>query len=113
MVKHRQAIAIIGNALPVRFSYPPLARIANAPLSQRERLWHQPSRALSDQRDAMDADVNLAPAIKPEFILAATNRPAVSFGQMMKLKATDFEPEYDPDQLEPSRDPSLDDSLER
>nr|WP_281722484.1 type IV secretory system conjugative DNA transfer family protein [Nitrosomonas nitrosa] len=113
MVKHRQAIAIIGNALPVRFSYPPLARLANAPLSNRERLWHQPPCALSDRVTVVDATTTVAPAAKPEIILAATNRPTVSFGQIMKLKPTDFEPEYDPHQLEPSRDPSLDDSLER
>ena len=32
MVKHRQALAIIGNAPPVCFSYPPLAKLANKPL---------------------------------------------------------------------------------
>jgi hypothetical protein len=41
MVKHRQAVAIIGNAPPVRFAYPPLAKLDNPPLSQREQTFRQ------------------------------------------------------------------------
>jgi hypothetical protein len=41
MVKHRQAVAIIGNAPPVRFAYPPLAKLDAPPLSQREQTFHQ------------------------------------------------------------------------
>jgi type IV secretion system protein VirD4 len=41
MVKHRQAVAIIGNAPPVRFAYPPLAKLDDPPLSQREQTFRQ------------------------------------------------------------------------
>jgi len=41
MVKHRQAVAIIGNAPPVRFAYPPLAKLDNPPLSRREQAFHE------------------------------------------------------------------------
>lgn len=41
MVKYKQAIAIIGNAPPVRLSFPPYARIANPPLCEREICFHR------------------------------------------------------------------------
>lgn len=41
MVKHRQAVAIIGNAPPVRFAYPPLAKLDDPPLSKREQAFHE------------------------------------------------------------------------
>ncbi|MEP7342607.1 MAG: type IV secretory system conjugative DNA transfer family protein [Acidobacteriota bacterium] len=39
MVKHRQAVAIIGNAPPVRFAYPSLAKLDDPPLSRREQTF--------------------------------------------------------------------------
>lgn len=97
LVKHRQAVAIIGNAPPVKFSYPPMAK--DIPL--RERIQPEstaPPKYIQSEK------------IKPEGIIAAMNRPTVSFGQMIQLKTITFEPEYDPDQLDPSRDPALDDA---
>src|SRR5262245_64758013 len=47
MVKYRQAVAIIGNAPPVRFSYPLLATTGSAPQPKREKFW-QAETDLSD-----------------------------------------------------------------
>jgi TraM recognition site of TraD and TraG len=88
LVKHRQAVAIIGNALPVRFSYPRMEKL----MPNNPRLPEIPE-----------------PIRKPEVIFAAINRPVVSFGQMINTKTLNFEPEYDPEQLTALRDPILND----
>lgn len=88
LVKHRQAVAIIGNALPVRFAYPRMEKF----MPNNPRLT-EISEIIT----------------KPEVILAAINRPVVSFGQLITSKNLTFEPEYDPDQITTLLDPILND----
>jgi type IV secretory pathway TraG/TraD family ATPase VirD4 len=91
LVKHRQAVAIIGTALPVRLSYPPLSWLKHAPLPPRER-----TQLRSDASPTNTA------------IVAAINRPALSFAQLLPI----FPPEYDPARLDPLRDPAIDDGAD-
>lgn len=100
MVKHQQAIAIIGNAPPVRFTYPPQARITNAPLSQRERTWLVQSPSAHKTETTVETK---APATPTTAIVVTDTRPPLSFGNLT------FQPEYDPAHLTPALDPSIND----
>lgn len=104
MVKHQQAIAIIGNAPPVRFSYPPQARLTNAPLSTREKQLLPKYVKPISPASKPNCSVPSAPAI-----IVEDTRPAFSFGQLMNKTLT-FQPEYDPSQLTPTLDPSISDA---
>jgi type IV secretory pathway TraG/TraD family ATPase VirD4 len=101
MVKHQQAIAIIGNAPPVRFSYPPQARLINAPLSQREKTWIKPSPTAKRVEAMVEAKSNDAPAAA---VIVTDNRPVFSFATNLI-----FHPEYNPAQLTSALDPSIQD----
>ncbi|MFN7931038.1 MAG: TraM recognition domain-containing protein [Blastocatellia bacterium] len=103
MVKHQQAIAIIGNAPPVRFSYPPQARLTNAPLSQREKTWIKPPSPAKKVEATVETKVE-APAAS---LIVTDNRPAFSFAANPT-----FPPEYNPAQLTPAVDPSIHDAPE-
>jgi type IV secretory pathway TraG/TraD family ATPase VirD4 len=113
MVKHRQAVAIIGNAPPVRLSYPPMAKLKDAPLSTRERACqgNNPSPPRW-QPVPVNGKVEDQASAQTEVIVGAINRPAFSFGQITGLNQTAFPPEYDPNRIDPSRDPSIDDGPE-
>lgn len=106
MVKHQQAIAIIGNAPPVRFSYPPQARLTNAPLSAREKAWltqPQPTHKIEKSEKMVETKAPTAPA--PTLVVTDT-RPPLFFGNLT------FQPEYDPAGLTPVLDPSVNDTSE-
>ena len=98
LVKHRQAVAIIGNALPVRLSYPPPSWLKHAPLPLRERTQLR--------ADALPAS---QPPATP--IAGTMNRPALSFAQLLPQLLTKIPPEYDPARLDPLRDPAIDDGV--
>ncbi len=108
MVKHQQAIAIIGNAPPVRFSYPPQARLTNAPRSEREKTWLSPQSTTNKTEPIVETKSSAAPA--PAIIVGDT-RPAFSFGQLVASNLT-FQPEYDPAHITPALDPSVNDAPE-
>jgi type IV secretory pathway TraG/TraD family ATPase VirD4 len=119
MVRYRQAVAIIGNALPVRFSYPPLAIVGSAPQPERERIWragndlpYTPNINGIDGEGPTEAKPAAEPVINNAPIIT-DNRPAFSFGQMMNQKTSAFQPEYDPEQIPPLRDPCFDDAPDR
>jgi len=119
MVKYRQAVAIIGNAPPVRFSYPPLATVGSAPQPERERFWraendlpHTPNLSAIAGEGATEAKT-LAEPVRANAAIIANNRPAFSFRQMMNQKTSAFQPEYDPDEILPQRDPCFDDAPDR
>jgi type IV secretory pathway TraG/TraD family ATPase VirD4 len=101
MVKHQQAIAIIGNAPSVRFSYPPQARLINAPLSGREKNWLKSPPTAKKVEAMVETKSNAAPAAA---LIVTDNRPAFSFAANLT-----FQPEYNPAQLMPSFDPSIQD----
>ncbi|MBL8204748.1 MAG: TraM recognition domain-containing protein, partial [Blastocatellia bacterium] len=101
MVKHQQAIAIIGNAPPVRFAYPPQARLTNAPLSGREKNWIKPEPTAKKVEAIVETKT---PAVPTTALIVTDNRPAFSFAANLT-----FQPEYDPAQLMPSFDPSIQD----
>ncbi|NOT62670.1 MAG: hypothetical protein HOP19_20885 [Acidobacteria bacterium] len=96
LVKHRQAVAIIGNALPVRLSYPPFGWLKHAPLPLRER-------------KQLRADATPASAPPVTLIVGTINRPALSFAQLLPQLLPKIPPEYDPARLDPLRDPAIDD----
>lgn len=103
LVKHRQAVAIIGNALPVRLSYLPLGYLKHAPLPLRERTQLR-----------ADAPPTSKPPAAP--IVGTINRPALSFAQMLPQLLPQLlpkiPPEYDPARLDPLRDPAIDDGAD-
>jgi type IV secretory pathway TraG/TraD family ATPase VirD4 len=120
MVKHRQAVAIIGNAPPVRFSYPSLAKLAGTPLSKREQIWIKSSGgihaknggnigespALTNlERQAGDESIDRA----TDHSIADDNRTVSGFAQPMNQQQTNFPQEYEPDRISPSSDPGVDD----
>jgi type IV secretory pathway TraG/TraD family ATPase VirD4 len=106
MVKHQQAIAIIGNAPPVRFSYPPQARLTNAPLSAREKAWlTQPQPAHKTEKTERMVETKAPTAPAPALVVTDT-RPPLFFGNLT------FQPEYDPARLTPALDPSVNDASE-
>ncbi|MGH9940135.1 MAG: type IV secretory system conjugative DNA transfer family protein [Blastocatellia bacterium] len=119
MVKYRQAVAIIGNAPPVRFSYPPLAMIGSAPQPKRERFWragnslpYTPNLNGTTCNGSMVVKTAAEP-ITTNAAIITDNRPAFSLGQMMSQKTSALPPEYDPDQIPPQRDPCFDDAPDR
>jgi len=119
MVKYRQAVAIIGNAPPVRLSYPPLTTIGSAPQPKREPFWqaenelpHTPNLSAIAGEGATEAKTSAEP-VRANAAIIADNRPAFSFGQMMNQKTSAFQPEYDPDEISPQRDPCFDDAPDR
>lgn len=112
MVKHQQAIAIIGNAPPTRFSYPAQARLRPAPLSRREKIWLASSHPAAIATDA-DAEVEHEVKINATApVIVTDHRPSFSFGQMMSRQLT-FHPEYDPEQIASTIDPSVSDAREQ
>lgn len=78
MVKHRQAIAIIGNAPPVCFSYPPYAKLEMPPRPRRDL-----DRKQTD--DARAAASGLAIMDEPLLNPLSKARQNVSFGQPAKI----------------------------
>ena len=119
MVKYRQAVAIIGNAPPVRFSYPPLAMIGRAPQPKRERFWRAENN-LPHTSNLNETTCNgsmvvktAAEPVRADAAIITDNRPAFSFGQMMNQKTSALPTEYDPDQIPPHRDPCFDDAPDR
>ncbi len=119
MVKYRQAVAIIGNAPPVRFSYPPLATIGSVPQPKREQFWQAendlpctPNISAIAGEGATEAKTSAEP-VRANAAIIADNRPAFSFGRMMNQKTSAFQPEYDPDEISPQRDPCFDDAPDR
>jgi len=71
MVKYKQAVAIIGNAPPVRLAYPPLAKLKDPPLPAREKIML--SAAGSFPITATQADSG-GEAGREELIQAMTRR---------------------------------------
>jgi hypothetical protein len=113
MVKHRQAVAIIGNAPPVRLSYPPMAKLKDAPLSPRERACQGNKPSPSRWQPApVNGKVEDQGSAQAETVVGAINRPTFSFGQITSLNQTTIPPEYDPNRIDPSRDPCIDDGPE-
>lgn len=119
MVKHQQAVAIIGNAPPVRFSYPPQAKLHNAPLSPREKTWlgvnHPAVRTSENEIAKTTTTISVDKLIASESaqataVIVTDTRPAFSFGQMMKQQVASLHPEYDPEQITPLNDPSINDA---
>jgi type IV secretory pathway TraG/TraD family ATPase VirD4 len=120
MVKHRQAVAIIGNAPPVRFSYPSPAKLANTLLSKRERIWIKSNGGIPAKKDD-DIDESPALAIKERPVkngstqyiqdssIADDNRAFSTFVPPMDQKQTGIPREYEPDRISPSNDPGFDD----
>ncbi|MGH8598531.1 MAG: TraM recognition domain-containing protein, partial [Gammaproteobacteria bacterium] len=107
MVKYRQAVAIIGNAPPVRFSYPPIAKRADAPPQIRERrlrppiIEHAIATPIPAEPDEKDA------------LVVADYRPTFSFRQLMNPAHETAPPEYDTEQIPPRDDPSFADVPDR
>jgi MoxR-like ATPase len=113
MVKHRQAVAIIGNAPPVRLSYPPMAKLKDALLSPRERACKENKPSPPRRQPApVNGKVEDQASAQTEVVVGAINRPTFSFGQITSLSQTAFPPEYDPNRIDPSRDPCIDDGPE-
>lgn len=100
MTKYRQAVAVISNAPPVRLTYPTLARVAQPPLSERERQF-QGGVENTPPPDA-PTPLTVAASIQAED-KPATNAHAAKqqWAQAMAVAATQqtllLEPEYDPD----------------
>lgn len=67
MVKHRQAVAIIGNAPPVRFAYPPLAKLDEPPLSPREQVFRQ-AKTVSPARTEASDEINDATSLIAQMV---------------------------------------------
>jgi hypothetical protein len=107
MVKYRQAVAIIGNAPPVRFSYPPIAQCADAPQQMRERRLRPPII-----EDAIAAPIPTKPNDK-DALVVTDYRPTFSFRQFMNLTPETVPPEYDAGQIPPYGDPSFADAPDR
>ncbi|MGH9840194.1 MAG: TraM recognition domain-containing protein [Blastocatellia bacterium] len=107
MVKYRQAVAIIGNAPPVRFSYPLIANRADAPQQIRERrlrppiIEHAIATPIPAEPDEKDA------------LVVADYRPTFSFRQLMNPTPESVPPEYDAEQIPPHGDPSFTDIPDR
>jgi hypothetical protein len=114
MVKYRQAVAIIGNAPPVRFSYPPIAKRADAPQQVRERRPrtenHSPRTPIIEQTIA--APITAEPDAK-DALVVADYRPTFSFRQFMNLTPETLPLEYDAEQIPPHGDPSFADAPDR
>jgi len=114
MVKYRQAVAIIGNAPPVRFSYPPIAKLADAPQSTCERRPrtkdHSPHTPIFNSTTALP--ITTEPDDK-ESLVVADYRPTFSFRQLMNLAPETAPPEYDAGQIPPHGDPSFADVPDR
>jgi type IV secretory pathway TraG/TraD family ATPase VirD4 len=128
MVKYRQAVAIIGNAPPVRFSYPPIAKLAAPQVSNHERIRGQvKGLAYAPNRNSFTASepvnesllssapilVSARTASEADVVIATDNRPAFSFGQMISQQSVAVQPEYDPDHFPLLKDPCFDDAPDR
>lgn len=123
MVKYRQAVAIIGNAPPVRFSYPSIANLGLSHLSTSELRWQKaegsPGAPYQDDFNTDEAAISTPTGFgartagKAEIVIATDNRPEFSFGQMLGEKAITVHPEYDPDHVSPLNDPCFDDEPDR
>src|SRR5262245_27060729 len=92
LVKYRQSVAIIGNAQPVRLSYPPLATIGSAPQPKREQFW-RPENNLPYMPNLNGIVCNKSMMVKTaaepaqaDAAIITDNRPAFSFGQLMIQK---------------------------
>jgi type IV secretory pathway TraG/TraD family ATPase VirD4 len=114
MVKYRQAVAIIGNAPPVRFSYPPIAKRADATQQVRERRPrtenHSPYAPPLNQ--TIVTPITTGPDSK-DALIVADYRPTFSFRQLMNLAPETVPPEYDAEQIPPHDDPSFADVPDR
>jgi hypothetical protein len=107
MVKYRQAVAIIGNAPPVRFSYPPIAKLADAPQQIRERRSRPPIL-----KQTIATPITTEPDGKNALVVA-DYRPTFSFRQLMNPTPETIPPEYDAKQIPPHGDPSFADVPDR
>lgn len=110
MVKHRQAVAIIGNAPPVRSSYPQIAKLQNPPLCKREQHWCRGDVLAPSEQAPIDSDpppqsVAVARVEKREEILNQSGRPTVSFGQLRD--AVTLPSIYNAEPIEDNSDPSI------
>jgi hypothetical protein len=118
MIKHRQAVAIVGNAPPVRFSYPAFAKLVNAPLPKRECVRSKtggisyPDK-LEDFLSFDGPQVKVEPPfVTSSMIIPADNRSSYLFGPVIYPDNSGSQPEYDQDQISSLKDPCFDDSTE-
>jgi type IV secretory pathway TraG/TraD family ATPase VirD4 len=118
MIKHRQAVAIIGNAPPVRFSYPAFAKLVNAPLPKRECAQSKTGDITYPDKledslaiDGPQAEVEPS-AVTSSLIIPADNRSSYLFGPVIGPDNSGSQPEYDQDQISSLKDPCFDDSTE-
>jgi hypothetical protein len=91
-----------------------MAKLKDAPLSTRERTWCKGSKpSLSRPQPALiNGKAEDQVLAQTEVVVGAINRPTFSFGQTTSLNQTAFPPEYDPNRIDPSRDPRIDDGPE-
>jgi hypothetical protein len=91
----------------VRFCYPPIAKLADAPQSIRARrsrppiIEHAITTPIPTEPDEKDA------------LVVADYRPTFSFRQLMNPMPEPTPPEYDAGQIPPHGDPSFADAPDR